>query len=171
MSLLLASAIALVRVWTRLYTLGMDPAQRDARRAEIHSDLWELHEDARRRGATPALIALHMLLRLLLGMRHDLFWRAEHAHLPRRVVQEALWATAVASVAFVWWLASTLQALEPPPRLQTGGINVLRLLYPIRPIASVPPLPPTPVVFVRAEFVVRPPPPPPPPPPPEPPWR
>jgi hypothetical protein len=105
-------------------------------------------------------------------MRHDLLWRAEHAQLPRRVVQEALWATAVASVAFVWWLASTLQALEPPQRLQTGGINVLRLLYPIRPIASVPPLPPTPVAFlrVRDEFLLRPPPPPPPPPP-EPPWR
>jgi hypothetical protein len=168
MSLTLASAIAIVRGWTRLYTVRMDPARRNARRAEIDSDLWECHEDARRRGATPTLIALHMLLRLLFGMRHDLCWRAEHADLPRHVMREALWATAIASVVFVWWLASTLQALEPPPRLQTGGINVLRLLYPIRPIVSVPPLPPTPVAFVRVEFAVRPPPPPPPP---APPWR
>jgi hypothetical protein len=172
MSLTLATAIALVRQWTRLYTLRMEPALRHARRAEIESDLWELHEDARRHGATPMLITVHMLLRLVLGMRNDLLWRAEHAHVPRRVVQEALWATAAASVVFVWWLASTLQALEPPQRLQTGGINVVRLLYPIRPFASVPPLPPPPIEFarLRAEFILRPPPPPPPPPP-KPAWR
>ena len=49
MSITLASAILVVRAWTRLYTSGMAPEIRDARRAEIDSDLWEFHEDARRR--------------------------------------------------------------------------------------------------------------------------
>jgi len=30
--------IRIVRAWTRLYTAGMDPLLRDARRAEIDSD-------------------------------------------------------------------------------------------------------------------------------------
>jgi len=111
MSPTLAAAIGSVRAWTRLYTAGMDPGARDARRAEIDSDLWEFHEDARRAGATPMLIAMHMLLRLVLGVRNDLFWRAEHARVPARIFREALWATAAASIVFVWWLASSLQAL------------------------------------------------------------
>jgi hypothetical protein len=78
MTATLAGALGLVRGWTRLYTSRLAPALRDARRAEIESDLWEFHEDARRRGATPTGIAVHMLLRLLLGIRHDLLWRAEH---------------------------------------------------------------------------------------------
>jgi hypothetical protein len=56
--------------------------------------------------------------------------------------------------------------------MQTGGIDVVRLLYPIRPLASVPPLPPMPIEFVRlrTHVIVRLPPPPPPPPP-KPAWR
>jgi hypothetical protein len=162
MSPMLAGAIGLVRAWTRLYTAGMEPAVRVERCAEIESDLWELHEDARRRGATPSLIALHMVLRLVLGIRDDLVWRAEHVRVP--LVQQALWVTAAASVVLVWWVASTLQAVEPP---QMAGINVMRLLYPIQPVASVPTPPRPPIEFVRARFVVRPPPPPPP----YPPWR
>jgi hypothetical protein len=164
----------------------MDRAVRDARRAEIESDLWESHEDLRRRGYPPSLIALHMLARLVLGALADLGWRAEHARFAHRIVQDALWAAAVASIVFVWWLASTLQALEPPERLRTGGIDVMRLIYPFPAIANVPHLPPPPREFARLstkalivrvppphefmrlsakELIVRLPPPPPPPPP------
>src|SRR5436190_2298052 len=149
MSITLASAILVVRAWTRLYTSGMAPEIRDARRAEIDSDLWEFHEDARRRGAAPSVIAVHMLLRLVLGVRNDLFWRAEHAHVAPRIFREALWATAAASIVFVWWLASSLQALEPPPQFRTGSINVMRLLYPLQPIQNVPAAPPPPREFAR----------------------
>jgi hypothetical protein len=167
MSPTLAVAIGLVRGWTRLYSRGMEPAVRVDRCAEIDSDLWEFHEDARRRGATPTLLALHIVLRLVLGIRHDLLWRAEHVRVRSPLMQQALWVTAAASVVFVWWLASTLQAVEAP---RMAGINVMRLLYPIQPLASVPTPPRPPIEFVRARFVVRPPPPPPPPPP-YPPWR
>ena len=158
MSPALAGALAIVRGWTRLYTALMQPAMRDARRAEIESDLWELHEDARRRGASPARIAVHMLLRLVLGIVDDVVWRAEQATLPTRLVQEALWASAAASIVFVWWLASALQAVSPP---HDEGINVMRLLYPIRPVISVPS---PPIQFVKfAKYCASPPPPPPPP--------
>jgi len=161
MSPAFAGALAIVRGWTRLYTALMQPAMRDARRAEIESDLWELHEDARRRGASPARIAVHMLLRLVLGIVDDVVWRAEQATLPTRLVQEALWASAAASIVFVWWLASALQAVSPP---HDEGINVMRLLYPIRPVISVPSPPPPPIQFVKfAKYCAGPPPPPPPP--------
>jgi hypothetical protein len=163
----LRAALALVRGWTCLYTAAMAPALRDARRAEIESDLWEFHEDARRRGYPPSAIGAHMLLRLVLGMPADLFWRAEDAHVPSRIVQDALWATAVASVVFVWWLASTLQALEPPEGMRRGGIDVMRIVYPFQRITNVPQPPPTPYEFARlttcGHVMVRPPPPPPPP--------
>jgi len=159
----LAAAIAVVRGWTRVYTARMDPPIRDARRAEIESDLWELHEDARRRGASPTRIAIQMGLRLLFGIADDLAWRAEHVRVSTRIVQEALWAAAAASLIFVWWLATSLEAIAPHER--PDGINVLRLLYPMRPIVSVPTPPGPPLEFARLanECVLRPPPPPPPP--------
>jgi hypothetical protein len=161
----LRAALALVRGWTHLYTAGMAPAVRDARRAEIESDLWEFHEDTRRRGYPPSLIGAHMLLRLVLGTPADLFWRAEHARFPSRIVQDALWAAAAASVVFVWWLASTLQALELPEGMRRGGIDVMRLVYPFQRITNVPSPPPMPLNFARLTtsgyVIVRPPPPPP----------
>jgi hypothetical protein len=173
MSPALTLALAIVRGWTRVYTAGLPAAERDARRAEIDSDLWELHEDARRRHAPPWWIAAHMICRVLLGFGHDIGWRAERAPLSMRFVQDTLWAAAAASVAFVWWLASTLQALEPPRKIRTDGIDVVRLLYRQRPVADVPAMPQPPPGFVRLTRTVvrRYPPPPPPPPPPKPPRK
>src|SRR5439155_27320100 len=107
---------------------------------------------------------------------NDLFWRAGHAHVAPRIFREALWATAAASIVFVWWLASSLQALEPPPQFRTGSINVMRLLYPLQPIQNVPAAPPPPREFARLSrgyyrLHPAPPPPPPPPPPRQPAWR
>lgn len=67
--------MAMVRAWTRTYTWNLEPAVRDARRAEIESDLWEQTRstDVRLR------IALEILGRLLLGIPDDIRWRFEHA--------------------------------------------------------------------------------------------
>ena len=163
MSPALAGALAIVRAWTRLYTARMQPIVRDARRAEIESDLWELHEDARRRGASPAAIAVHMLLRLVLGIVDDVLWRAELVTVPPHLVKQALWAAAVASIVFVWYLASAVQQVESA---HGDGINVLRVLYPMRPVITAVTPPPPPIEFVRvANLCFHPPPPPPPPPP------
>ena len=129
--------IGLARAWTRLYTGRLDPVLRDARRAEIDSDLWESHEDARRRGCSAAGVALQILGRLLLGAPHDVLWSLEHRQVQpwplRRVV---LAGAAAAALLAAFWVVSALQ---------TGPL----------------PAPPPSMVFVTA-----PPPPPPPPPPP-----
>jgi hypothetical protein len=66
---------------------------------------------------------------------------------------------------FVWWLASTLQALELPEGMRRGGIDVMRLVYPFQRITNVPSPPPMPLNFARLTtsgyVIVRPPPPPP----------
>ena len=75
MSLSMTLAVGMVRAWTRLYTWGLPAAQRQARQAEIDSDLWELRHDpaARRRGNTSTQI----VTRLLAGIPDDLAWRLE----------------------------------------------------------------------------------------------
>jgi len=76
-SLVMLLAVQCVRAWTWLYTWRMPPALRETRRAEIESDLWEFRSDAA--GDDLLGSALHMLLRLLIGMPDDLGWRVEHA--------------------------------------------------------------------------------------------
>ncbi|MGE5245861.1 MAG: hypothetical protein ACM3SQ_16690 [Betaproteobacteria bacterium] len=78
-------AAGLVRAWTWLYTLPLDVAARDGRRAEIASDLWEFRNDpcggGRWRG-------VHVLARAALGVPDDLLWIGEqlpaHVYRPRR---------------------------------------------------------------------------------------
>jgi hypothetical protein len=70
-------AIGLTRWWVRLYTKGLPPQTRDARRAEMESDLWEQGEDAGANGSQPDETALQVLVRLLLGIPADLSWRLE----------------------------------------------------------------------------------------------
>jgi putative membrane protein len=63
-------AATLTRRWVRLYTAGLSPEVRDARRAEIESDLWENSSDSEE-------TRRQVLGRLLLGMPADLSWRLE----------------------------------------------------------------------------------------------
>lgn len=70
-------AIGLTRWWVRLYTKGLPPEMRDARRAEIESDLWEQGEDSTASGSKPDETALQVFVRLLLGTPADLSWRLE----------------------------------------------------------------------------------------------
>ena len=76
-SLLLRLAIRCVREWTRLYTWRMPPPLRENRRAEIESDVWEFQSDAA--GDSGFGSALHIFLRLLIGVPDDLGWRLEQA--------------------------------------------------------------------------------------------
>src|SRR5687768_10402377 len=74
---LLNVAISAVRAWTRLYTWRMAVEPREARRAEIESDLWEFQRDV----AHSSFInpAAHVLIRLLVGIPDDLRWRMDQA--------------------------------------------------------------------------------------------
>ena len=69
-------ATGIVRSWTRLYTTGLRRSVRDARRAEIDSDLWE-HAQTGLPGAPRAgSVTGQILARCLLGIGADLSWRA-----------------------------------------------------------------------------------------------
>ncbi len=98
------------RGWVRLYTLGLRPDARTARRAEIDSDLWEHRYDAAANGSTG--LAAAVLGRVLTGMPHDVLWSVEaRASVPgvswldmpwrsQRGLQNAIiWGTAVFAVA------------------------------------------------------------------------
>jgi hypothetical protein len=61
-----AKAAVVARWWTRVYTAGLPVDLRDARRAEVESDLWESVSD----GAP----SRHILARLALGVVDDLTW-------------------------------------------------------------------------------------------------
>ena len=72
---LLSVAVNAVHLWTRLYTWRMATTLRERRLAEIESDLWEFqHDSTASRGASQAV---HLLIRLLLGIPSDFAWRAE----------------------------------------------------------------------------------------------
>jgi hypothetical protein len=165
MSALLAVAIALVRGWTRLYTCRMEPEIRDRRYAEIESDLWEFHEDARRGGLSAERIALHMIARLVTGIVDDLRWRVECADAGMHARRRAAWMTAAAAagavcVGALWALFWITSIVSLPPLPEPGHIERVRGFAP-----PPPPPPPPPLRGVRPAFAPRLGPPPPPPPP------
>jgi uncharacterized protein (TIGR03435 family) len=92
-------AIAAVRVWTRLYTWRMEPAVREARCAEIESDLWEFQRDTE--GGSQSF-TLQVLVRLILGIPDDVGWRIDQVASSERVSRRtvALTATAAGGVLF-----------------------------------------------------------------------
>jgi hypothetical protein len=65
----------LVRRWVRFYTGRLDPGIRDARLAEIESDLWEHRREAGFAGLRPGQTGLEIVGRWILGVPADLAWR------------------------------------------------------------------------------------------------
>lgn len=140
MNPLLFCAIGTVRGWTRFYTLHMDPPDRDRRRDEIESDLWEFHEDARRRGCSPAALALHMLARLAAGIPDDVQWRVEYEGEAGMSPRRSTWMTAAAigatvCIAALWafFAVASLGALPPLP----DSVHIERVYH-----RAMPPPPP-----------------------------
>lgn len=68
-------AARIVRWWVWFYTLGLPASERDARAAEIESDIWEEVEFARGQGKLARFVTLQICSRLLLGIPMDLSWR------------------------------------------------------------------------------------------------
>lgn len=139
--IMLRLALAIVRFWTALYTNGMPDALRQARRAEIESDLWESQHD--RRLQSDASVASQMLLRVVRGVPNDVLWRVELMDLRSRRRRTGMWvtATAIALLAIALWIGPAMTPAELP-------------------------VPPNQMHFVAGPGPVVPPPPPPPPPPP-----
>ena len=76
-ALLLTHSIRLTRRWVRLYTAGLPTEVREARRAELESDLWEQEQEAGAAGCRPTTTALHVQRRFMLGIPADLSWRQQ----------------------------------------------------------------------------------------------
>lgn len=147
-------AAASVRGWTRLYTSRMAPAVRDARRAEIESDLWEFQADTLRRRDAPRSAAAHMLARLLVGIPDDLLWRFEHAvNRGWPVRRSVVVAIALVVFAVAFWTISVMRASplpQPPP-------SPLRFdAHPRTPPPPPPPPPPPRVDWWEARRLRRP---------------
>ena len=123
MSRLLRLAIAFVRKWTRVYTARMPPELREARRAEIESDLWEFQQDRIARGDRHPIV--HVLIRLVLGVPDDLRWRAAHASVGVRPVATMVVLTAAGLLLAALWMFEVMRTTDlplpsaPPPRFTT----------------------------------------------------
>ena len=96
-------AVAAVRAWTFVYTVGMPRQVAARRRAEIESDLWELQHDPD--GSSSTSQGVHVLARLILGLSYDLLWRFEQIPLGAlkcdRIVRVAATAAFLLTIAWV----------------------------------------------------------------------
>lgn len=100
-----------VRQWTRFYTLGMAESIREARLAEIESDIWEHQKD----GGD----SFNLFSRLLRGMLDDFRWRVEHmAHEPNPVLRALALSLGVVIVISTVWVSFAMRDVsgpQPPP--------------------------------------------------------
>jgi hypothetical protein len=131
-------ATALVRAWTSIYTWRLEPSVRDARRAEIESDLWEQIEGAEGRRTR----SFEIVSRLVLGMPDDLRWMIEQRR-PSRAAARLIVLLATASVVMlsIWWARASsapMNAPAPPDAPAVRWLSVERQLPPPPP----PPPPP-----------------------------
>lgn len=111
---LLAVVSNLTRAWTWVYTWGMRAELRDARRAEIESDLWESQQEP----ASAHSVATQILCRTVLGLPADVSWRVEHSFNGEIVMQKMLVITTVAALllAAIWIFdVSRARKLPVPP--------------------------------------------------------
>lgn len=76
--LLTSIAAGIARSWVAVYTLRLPPSVRDARRAELESDLWEQRHDTR--SGTSNWLAKGMLGRVLGGVPADVLWAIDVRH-------------------------------------------------------------------------------------------
>lgn len=113
MTTLTAVAVGTVRAWTRLYTWSIPEAARLARRAEIESDLWEFEHDDRRGRSVSA--PLHLLLRLILGIPDDLYWRTIHASFSEKLFRGVALGAVAVGMLMAWLFVALPDKLPTPP--------------------------------------------------------
>jgi hypothetical protein len=156
---MLRLAHGIVRFWTALYTSGMPDALRDARRAEIESDLWESQHD--RRPASDVSVATQMLLRFVRGLPDDLLWRLELMDLRLKRRRTHIWVMATSGL-LLWAALWVGTALAPAPLPEPPNQLIFVAAAPPPTPPPPPPPPPPPVRGPRVSRYVIPPPPPPP---------
>jgi hypothetical protein len=117
-----AIAAAAVRLWTRLYTSGLPVDVRNARRAEIESDLWEFVHDPD--GDDGLHRPVHILLRLMRGVADDLRWRLTLDRVTAAAVRVGAALTAALLVFIAWWVLDLMRTrvLPLPPDPPSVGV-------------------------------------------------
>ncbi len=73
----LEAAKLVVSSWTWLYSLASPRSEREARRAEILSDLHDQIALGREEGIAPVRTILHLLARMILGSLDDVVWAGQ----------------------------------------------------------------------------------------------
>ena len=124
-------AARIVRWWVRCYTLGLPARERDARLAEIESDIWEQVEFSRSEGAPVGLITLQICTRLLFGTSMDLSWRlsrrgAERAALDLGAKSMAQGGAGAFHFAFKTRLGVSALAVTTAFLLTAGSLTAIR---------------------------------------------
>lgn len=136
MSALLRLSVAVVRMWTRVYTWRMPRSVREARRAEIESDLWECQADEAAGSALP----MQIMGRLALGVFEDVRWRVEQtsrgSHVARRTIA---FSVGTAAVLACLWAGLALSSAEPPQLPAAPDVRLQRTPYPPPPPPPPPP--------------------------------
>jgi hypothetical protein len=150
-------AHGLVRFWTTLYTSGMPDALREARRAEIESDLWESQHD--RRPVSDFSVATQILLRLVRGLPDDLLWRIELMDLRLKRRRTRLWVMATSGI-LLWAALWVGTALAPAPLPEPPNMAFVAAAPPPLPPPPPPPPPPPQTPGARVSLYMVPPPPP-----------
>ena len=92
------ASVRFIQAWVRVYTVGLPPSVKDARREEIAADLWDQVHESLAEGRRPA--STHLMLRWLGGIPDDLTWRLAHLRHRDRALDERqsdrLWAKWIA---------------------------------------------------------------------------
>lgn len=136
MTALLRFSVAAVRLWTRVYTWRMPRSVREARLAEIESDLWECQTDE---AAGPAL-PIQIVGRLAWGVFDDVRWRVEQgsrgSHAARRTIA---FSVGTAAVLACLWAGLALSSAEAPPLPAAPGVRSRPTPYPPPPPPPPPP--------------------------------
>ena len=131
-------AIAAVRAWTTVYTSGLPSAQRDARREEIDSDLWESVDDAT---SDRRALALQIVARLIIGIPDDLGWRSEHAA-GATAWRWRIALTVAAAAVLALWLVRERTSPAPLPELPESLMSPYGVKLIDAPMPPPPPPPP-----------------------------
>ena len=135
-SFLVRISVAAVRTWTRVYTWHMSRTVRDARRAEIESDLWESQTDEAARPTLP----IQIIGRLVLGVPDDMRWRVDHVSQDSHVARRTLaFSVATAAVLMCWWVGLAVIPGTPPQAPAAPEVRWERAHYPPPPPPPPPP--------------------------------
>jgi hypothetical protein len=143
-----ALAVAIVRAWTFVYTVGLPTDDRERRRAEIESDLWENANDP----AGGAALAGRIISRLILGLVDDVRWRVEQTK-TRASQRQALAVMLTAAVLLLFvWIGVTTRHVDPPQPPEAPDLDWRHRHRPAPPPPPPPPPPCNPPGIGRPAF-------------------